>query len=178
MNGTRLVLLLVFLALFTVAEAQEKSLHQLQQNFVDLWFVMFIHFNVPTFHDADWPDPQAPVSDFYPKRLDCNQWAKAAKAAGMTYGCLTTKHHSGFCIWDTKTTDYNVMNSPLKRDVVKEYVEAFRKAVLKTMLYYSILDMHHGLRPHHITKAHIEMIKRQLTELLPNRRSKVGQGDR
>lgn len=45
----------------------------------------------------------------------------------MKFGCLTTKHHSGYCIWDTKTTEYNVMNSPLKRDVVREYVDAFRK---------------------------------------------------
>ena len=58
----------------------------------------------------------------------------------MTYGCLTTKHHSGFCIWDTKTTDYSVMSSPFKRDVVKEYADAFRAEGMKVMLYYSILD--------------------------------------
>ena len=84
----------------------------------------------------------------------------------MTYGCLTTKHHSGFCIWDTKTTDYNVMNSPLHRDVVREYTDAFREQGLKVCLYYSILDTHHRLRPGFITRRHIEMIKAQLTELL------------
>jgi len=66
--------------------------------------------------------------------LNCDQWAKAAKSANMSYGCLTTKHHSGFAIWNTKTTDYNVMNSPLKRDVVKEYADAFRANGLKVML--------------------------------------------
>lgn len=150
------------------AAAQARGLHDLQQDFVDLRFGMFIHFNMPTFQEADWPDPQAPASSFNPTELDCRQWAKAAKSAGMTYGCLTTKHHSGFCIWDTKTTDYNVMNSPLRRDVVKEYTDAFRKEGLKTMLYYSILDTHHDLRPHHITRRHIQMIKDQLTELLTN----------
>ena len=150
------------------AAAQARGLHDLQQDFVDLRFGMFIHFNMPTFQEADWPDPQAPASSFNPTELDCKQWAKAAKSAGMTYGCLTTKHHSGFCIWDTKTTDYNVMNSPLRRDVVKEYTDAFRKEGLKTMLYYSILDTHHDLRPHHITRRHIQMIKDQLTELLTN----------
>ena len=168
MKGRALALFICFLAIGHYALAQTSNLHQLQQQFVDLRFGMFIHFNMPTFHDADWPDPQAPASDFNPRKLDCSQWAKAAKSAGMTYGCLTTKHHSGFCIWDTKTTDYNVMNSPLKRDVVREYVDAFRKAGLKTMLYFSILDMHHNLRPHHITKQHIQMIKQQLTELLTN----------
>nr|WP_067057727.1 alpha-L-fucosidase [Mucilaginibacter sp. L294] len=139
---------------------------ELQQKFVDLKFGMFIHFNMPTYMDADWPDPEAEAANFNPKKLNADQWAKAAKSANMTYGCLTTKHHSGFCIWDTKTTDYNVMNSPLKRDVVKEYVDAFRKNNLKVMLYYSILDTHHKLRPHYITQKHFEMVKAQLTELL------------
>ena len=148
--------------------AQQKSLHQLQQDFVDRRFGMFIHFNMPTFCNQDWPDPETPVERFAPTRLDCRQWAQAAKSARMAYGCLTTKHHSGFCIWDTKTTDYNVMNSPLKRDVVREYADAFRQAGLDVYFYYSILDTHHGLRPHLITPKHIEMVKAQLTELLSN----------
>ena len=144
------------------------GLHALQQKFVDLRFGMFIHFNIPTFMDQDWADPDAPPSLFNPGKLDCRQWARAAKSAHMSYGCLTTKHHSGFCIWDTKTTDYNVMHSPLRKDVVREYVNAFRAEGLQTLLYYSILDTHHKLRPGHITRQHIEMVKAQLTELLTN----------
>ena len=143
-------------------------LANLQQQFVDLRFGMFIHFNIPTYMNQDWPDPDASPSLFNPTKLNCDQWAKAAKSANMSYGCLTTKHHSGFCIWDTKTTDYNVMNSPLKRDVVKEFTDAFRANGLKVMLYYSILDTHHRLRPNSITRKHIEMVKAQLTELLSN----------
>jgi alpha-L-fucosidase len=152
----------------TAGEAGAERLHALQQQFVDLRFGMFIHFNIPTFANQDWPDPDAPVSLFNPTRLDCTQWAAAAKSAHMSYGCLTTKHHSGFCIWDTKTTDYNVMNSPLKRDVVREYTDAFRAQGLKVCLYYSILDTHHRLRPGFITRQHIDIIKTQLTELLTN----------
>jgi alpha-L-fucosidase len=163
-----LFLLVAPLLIFNQASPQTAtpSLHELQQHFVDLRFGMFIHFNIPTFMDQDWADPDASPSLFDPKHLDCSQWARAAKSAGMSYGCLTTKHHSGFCIWDTKTTDYNVMHSPLKRDVVREYVDAFRAQGLKTMLYYSILDTHHKLRPGWITRQHIDMIKAQLTELL------------
>lgn len=145
-----------------------KSLIENQQSFVDLRFGMFIHFNIPTFMDEDWADPDASPELFNPTRMNCGQWAKAAKSANMSYGCLTTKHHSGFCIWDTKTTDYSVMNSPLKRDVVKEYTDAFRANGLKVMLYYSILDTHHRLRPGYINNSHIEMVKSQLTELLTN----------
>ena len=150
----------------TPTAGQEKTLHQLQQEFIDRRFGMFIHFNMPTFYDQDWPDPDAPAERFNPTRLDCSQWARAAKSAGMSYGCLTTKHHSGFCIWDPKTTDYNVLNSPLRRDVVREYADAFRAEGLEVYIYYSILDTHHRLRPHMIRPQHIQMIKDQLTELL------------
>jgi len=149
-------------------KATNKPLPELQQDFVDLGFGMFIHYGMPTFMDQDWSDPDAPLSLFQSSKLDADQWAKAAKSANMTYGCLTTKHHSGFPIWDTKTTAYNVMNTPLKRDVVKEYANAFRKNGLKVMLYYSILDTHHGIRPNQITPASVKMIKDQITELLTN----------
>ncbi|MCJ8209217.1 alpha-L-fucosidase [Mucilaginibacter sp. RS28] len=145
-----------------------KPLNELQQSFVDLKFGMFIHFNIPTYFNQDWPDPEASPSAFNPTKLNADQWAKAAKSAHMTYGCLTTKHHSGFCIWDTKTTDYSVMHSPYKKDVVRQFVNAFRANGLKVMLYYSILDTHHKLRPNEIKPWHIEMVKKQLTELLTN----------
>jgi len=151
-----------------VCLAEKAPLVRLQQDFIDLRFGMFIHFNMPTFSTDDWPDPQMPAAEFNPTQLDCHQWAAAAKTARMTYGCLTAKHHSGFCIWDTKSTDYNVMNSPLKRDVVKEYADAFRAAGLKVLMYYSVLDTHHNLRRGHVTQRHIELVKQQITELFTN----------
>ncbi len=161
----------IFLSLFLltalIASAQQKTLHELQQAFVDLRFGMFIHYNMPTYSTEDWPDPDMPASAFAPTQLDCRQWARAAKSAGMTYGCLTTKHHSGFCIWDTKTTDYNSMQSPAHTDVVRQYVDAFRQEGLAVMLYFSILDTHHRIRPGHIKpRKHTDFIKAQLKELL------------
>lgn len=144
----------------------DGRLAALQQRFVDLKFGMFIHFNMPTFWEADWPDPDADKDMFNPVAMDCRQWARAAKSAKMTYGCLTTKHHSGFCIWNTATTDYSVGSNAFGRDVVKEYADAFRAEGLEVMLYYSILDTHHRIRPGCITDEHVEFIKRQLTELL------------
>ncbi|QPH41340.1 alpha-L-fucosidase [Pedobacter endophyticus] len=151
----------------TIAQ-QSANLQKRQQDFVDLRFGMFIHYNIPTYMNQDWPDPEASPSIFNPKKLNTDQWAKAAKSANMSYGCLTTKHHSGFSIWDTKTTDYSVMSSPYKKDIVKAYTESFRKAGLKVMLYYSILDTHHKIRPGMITPEKIEFIKAQLRELLTN----------
>jgi alpha-L-fucosidase len=173
MNKNKVYTILIMLlvsgsTLLAQTNSKVLPLATLQQQFVDLRFGMFIHFNIPTYVDQDWPDPDASPSIFNPTKLNCDQWAKAAKSANMSYGCLTTKHHSGFCIWDTKTTGYNVMNSPLKRDVVKEFTNAFRANGLKVMLYYSILDTHHRLRPNMINRKHIEMVKAQLTELLSN----------
>lgn len=158
--------LLLSNTLFAQTNFSNKVLQKSQLDFVNLGFGMFIHYGMPTFMEQDWSDPNAPLELFKSPKLNADQWAKAAKSANMTYGCLTTKHHSGFPIWNTKTTDYNVMNTPLHRDVVKEFTEAFRKNGLRVMLYYSILDMHQGIRPHTITKAHIQLIKDQLTELL------------
>jgi alpha-L-fucosidase len=175
MNIRRIIALLIIISSSTTlhyATAQQKAatkpLPDLQQDFVDLGLGMFIHYGMPTFMDQDWSDPDAPLSLFKSPRLDPDQWAKAAKSANMTYGCLTTKHHSGFPIWNTKTTSYNIMNTSLKRDIVKEYADAFRKNGLKVMLYYSILDTHHGIRPNQITPERIKMIKDQITELLTN----------
>lgn len=175
MNIRRIIALFIIISSATTlnhARAQQKAatkpLPELQQDFVDLGLGMFIHYGMPTFMDQDWSDPDAPLSLFKSPKLDADQWAKAAKSANMTYGCLTTKHHSGFPIWNTKTTPYNVMNTSLKRDVVKEYADAFRKNGLKVMLYYSILDTHHGIRPNQITPERIKMIKDQITELLTN----------
>src|SRR5438552_1000209 len=96
----RLLILIALLSLSTYTNAQISypnpgGLHALQQQFIDLRFGMFIHFNIPTFANADWPDPDLSPSVFNPQKLDCNQWARTAKAAHMSYGCLTTKHHSG-----------------------------------------------------------------------------------
>jgi len=165
---TNSFLTLVFLIACAIRLTAQPDLHDLQQKFVDLRFGMFIHFNIPTYMDQDWADPDAPPALFNPGKLDCAQWARAARSANMSYGCLTTKHHSGFCVWDTKTTDYNSMNSPLKKDVVRLYADAFRAQGLKVFLYYSILDTHHRIRPGCITPQDIQMIKAQLTELLTN----------
>ena len=163
---------IIFLAITLIGvlgvSAQTKTLHQLQQEFVDLRFGMFNHFSTSTFLNQDWADPDCPPEVFNPKKLDCTQWAKAAKTANMTFGCLSVKHHSGFCMWDTKTTDYNVMNSGIKRDFMKEYVDAFRAEGMEIMFHYSILDLNAKLVRNHVTLDHIEMIKEQVRELLTN----------
>ncbi len=78
---------------------------------------------------------------------DPEQWAADAKAAGMRYAVLTTKHHDGFCLWDSALTDYKATNTPAGRDLVAEFVRAFRAAGLKVGFYYSLIDWHHPQFP-------------------------------
>ena len=80
---------------------------------------------------------------FYPDLFNPKEWAKMAKAAGMKYVVLTAKHHEGFCLWDSKYTDYKATNTPYGKDLIKEYVEAFRSEGLKVGFYYSLIDWHH-----------------------------------
>lgn len=80
---------------------------------------------------------------FNPAKFDADKWVSIAKAAGMKYIVFTTKHHDGFCLWDTKLTDYNIMNTPFKRDVVKELAAACKKQGIEFGTYYSVPDWYH-----------------------------------
>lgn len=145
---------------------QAESLDRLREDFLNLKFGMFIHFNMGTYHEKEWVDPGRDPASFHPAKLDCGQWADAAKSAGMKYAVLTTKHHDGFCLWDSKTTNYDVAASPLKgRDIVREYCDSFRKRGVEPHFYFSIWDRQLGIEGD-ITAGEIGVIKAQLTELL------------
>ncbi|GAA4096089.1 alpha-L-fucosidase [Actinomadura miaoliensis] len=147
--------------------------YALQKRFVDWRFGMFLHYNMGTYHDAEWVEPEQDPQSFNPTHLDCGQWADAAKSAGMKFGVLTAKHHDGFCLWPSKHTAYSVASSPARgRDIVREYVQAFRSRGLAPCLYFSIWDRTNGVGPTGfddrppITPEAIAFVKNQLTELL------------
>jgi alpha-L-fucosidase len=142
-----------------------RALLDLQQRFVDLRFGMFVHFNMATFQDREWGDPTSPPNLFHPTALDTDQWAAAAQSANMTWGCLTTRHHDGFCLWPTRTQAASVAQTSHRTDVVRAYVNSFRKAGLRVGLYYSILSLRDDIRHFNITPAKVKLIKDQLTEL-------------
>lgn len=160
---------------------EKQSLIKRQQWFVNQRSGMFIHFNSATFQFADseiedWEyahenhgaprkfvfDPQ----EWSPDKLDCAQWAKAAKSAGMTFAALTAKHHEGFSLWPTRYTEHCVRNSAISTDVVKEYLDAFREEGIEAGLYFSVLDLHHQIGRNKCTPEDKQFIKNQLRELL------------
>ena len=149
----------------TAPRSRGRPLLDLQQRFVDLRFGMFVHFNMATFQDREWGDPTAAAEMFHPTALDTDQWAAAARSANMTWGCLTTRHHDGFCLWPTRTHAASVAQAPHGTDVVRAYVNSFRKAGLRVGLYYSILSLRDDIRHFNITPEKVNLIKDQLSEL-------------
>ncbi|HNT74124.1 MAG TPA: alpha-L-fucosidase [Anaerolineae bacterium] len=122
------------------------------------WFVearlgMFIHWGLyalPSRHEWVASQEQIPpeayqkyFERFNPTLYDPRQWAKAAREAGMKYVVLTSKHHEGFCLWDSAYTDYKATNTPYGKDLLQPFVEAFRAEGLRVGFYYSLLDWHH-----------------------------------
>jgi alpha-L-fucosidase len=151
---------------YRVSPRRGRPLLDLQQRFVDLRFGMFLHFNMATFQGREWGDPTSPPDLFHPTALHTDQWAAAAQSANMAWGCLTTRHHDGFCLWPTKTEAASVGQTSHSTDVVRAYSDSFRKAGLRVGLYYSILSLRDDIRHFNVTTAKVKLIKDQLTELL------------
>lgn len=170
----------VFLTIAALAvSAQTFSLDSLQRRFVDRRFGMFIHFNMNTYSPG-WANDRVNPLLFNPSNLDCAQWAAAAKAAKMTYGVLTAKHHDGFSLWPSRAAltppngkaPYTIaQSSQPKMDVVKSYTDAFRAAGLWPGLYMSMFDVANGVprtSTARWTPAIRSFVLGQITELLTN----------
>ena len=132
----------------TPAQKKERM-----QWWTDARFGMFIHFGLysqAARHEWVMRKEKMSVEEyekyfelFNPDLYDPKVWAKKAKAAGMKYAVITTKHHEGFTLFDSEYTDYKITNTPYGKDAIQEWVDAFRAEGLKVGFYYSLLDWHH-----------------------------------
>ena len=123
-------------------------------------------------HKANIPIPEYEqfAKQFNPVKFNADEWAQIAKNAGIKYIVITSKHHDGFCMWDSKLTAYDIVDAtPFKRDVLKELGEACRKYGIRLCFYHSIMDWHHpDARGENFPKYREEYMKPQLKELLTN----------
>lgn len=152
---------------------------------------MFIHWGIyaiPGIHEQYWQRWHLSRKEyvkfakrFNPKKFNPAEWLDIAQEAGMEYMCFTTKHHDGFCMWDTKQTDFNIMNTPYMKDVLAMLSEECHKRDFPLELYYSVVDWHHPAYPnigrHHEIKtdtsrhdmaAYMEYLKAQIREICTN----------
>lgn len=175
----------VLLCCATGALAQD-DLAKRQEEFLTWKFGMFIHFNLATFNDAEWAGGYEDPATFAPAKLDCGQWADAAKSAGMKYAVLTVKHTEGYPLWDSTNTTHDITAFKKfkdgKGDIVREFVDAFRSRGIKVGFYYCAPGKYdnkfgnklpdgmpslYGMPPEAASDLH-GFVKKQFTELLTN----------
>lgn len=193
----KILAILAMTLLLTTSFAQppyqpSKSNLEARQWFQNNKFGMFIHWGLYSIlGDAEWVmnnqnisvDDYAKLEQFFnPTQFNANDWVAKAKKAGMKYITLVTRHHDGFSMWDTKYSDFNVMHSPIHKDIVKEIADACHEQGMKLFFYYSLLDWRRtdysywtgrtgqgtGRTERGEWKDYIQFMKNQLTELLTN----------
>ncbi|SKB95000.1 alpha-L-fucosidase [Sphingobacterium nematocida] len=149
-----------------VKKAASVKPTQRQLNWQKLEVTGFLHFGINTFTGKEWGDGSESPSLFNPSKLDTDQWVKVAKKAGINLLILTAKHHDGFCLWPTQTTEYSIKNAPYldgKGDILKSLAESCKKFDMKIGVYLSPWDRN---AKSYGSEAYNEMFRNQLTEVL------------
>ncbi len=162
----RVIILLLVQSLLIYSQTPVQEVSRIQLDQIERGYGMFISYGINTFNEIEWSKGNLPASSYNPTNLDCDHWIKIAKDAGFRYVILITKHHDGFCLWDSKYTDYDVASSPVKTDIVAEVAKACKKYGVELGLYYSLWDRH---EPSYKNKEQYNLfMKNQLTELMTN----------
>lgn len=170
-----LTLLLISLSVISCVQSTNNTLQPTpgQQAMIDRKYGMFLHFGMNTYLNKQWSDGTDPAGSYNPP-ADTGEkaagWVKTAKAAGMRSIVLTTKHHEGFCLWDSKYTDHDIANPAIehKVDIVKAVSDACKEHGIAFAVYYSLWDRHEPSYTSENKYEYIVFMKNQLQELMSN----------
>jgi len=172
MKRTFVLLFSVFMFVFASAQTAPEPCGPTPSDNQLKWQEMeryaFVHFSVNTYTDQWWGNGDEDPRIFNPTKLDCRQWARVCKESGMKGIIITAKHHSGFCLWPSKYTNYSIKNCPWKNgkgDIVRELSDACKEYGLKLGIYLSPWDRN---SPGYGKPEYIKYFRNQLTELLTN----------
>ncbi|ANW96658.1 alpha-L-fucosidase [Wenyingzhuangia fucanilytica] len=183
----------ILICVFFNSFGQLKNKPELNEKFMDMGFGIFVHWSMDSQLGSVISHSMVGASEdyvkryieelpktFYPNKFDPDEWARLFKLTGAEYVVFTTKHHNGFCMWDTKTTDFNIMNTPYGKDITGMLVKSLRKYGLKVGLYFSPEDFSFIHKQGHLISRKGEMTqitknkelfeydKRQVKELIKN----------
>ncbi len=193
MNSNRKFTVILFLAISFSTFAQLRNKPAIVEDFMDMGFGIFIHWSMDSQLGSVISHSMVGASEdyvqrymnelpktFYPDKFDPDEWARLFKLTGAEYVVFTTKHHNGFCMWDTETTDFNIMNTPYGKDITGMLVKSLRKYGLKVGLYFSPEDFSFINKQGHLISRKGEMSgvdknpellaydKKQIAELIEN----------
>lgn len=129
---------------------------------------MFIHFGINTFHDKEWTDGSKPAASYKPTDVDAEQWIQTARDAGMKYVILIAKYHEGFCLWDSRLTDYDIASSGNTTNVIEAVAKACKRYNIGLGLYYSLWDrkVNADVKNHAADSVYNDYMLQQLNELM------------
>lgn len=160
------LLILISISVFS----QLKNKPELNEKFMDMGFGIFIHWSMDSQLGSVISHSMVGASEdyvqrymqelpktFFPDKFDPDEWARLFKLTGAEYVVFTTKHHNGFCMWDTKTTDFNIMNTPYGKDITGMLVKSLRKYGLKVGFYFSPEDFSFIYKQGHLISRKGEM---------------------
>lgn len=152
--------------MITQKSGTQPDTYQLKQ--INRKFGMFIHFGINTFANCEWSDGSLDKSLYKPSGLDCDGWVRTAAENGMRYVIVTAKHHDGFCLWNTNTTEYGVKNTSYPQDVIALTAQACRKHGIALGIYYSLWDRNAVSYKEDFKNGYLPYMRSQITELLTN----------
>ncbi|KJD37247.1 alpha-L-fucosidase [Tamlana sedimentorum] len=174
----KISILLIVLIVFS-SFAQLKNKPELNEKFMDMGFGIFIHWSMDSQLGSVISHSMVGASEdyvnrymnelpktFYPNKFDPDEWARLFKLTGAEYVMFTTKHHNGFCMWDTKTTSFNIMNTPYGKDITGMLVKSLRKFGLKVGFYFSPEDFSFIHKQGHLISRKGEMTQTTENEAL------------